>query len=373
MFEVLHHFTRVWGGEIVVNDIILVERAMTDRLTGPLLIRLLMEWLEAMKNVHVLGFDGAFSTAITGVLDLLSLAGVTWQRLHGEVPDPRFRVRIVTEHGGLVRCVNGVEIQSHHSFANAGTADLILVPTIGGPIEKILQGNPGVVTWLQQQFERGADIASNCTGAFFLAEAGLLNGRQATTHWGFVESFRERYPLVLLKPEQLITEDGPVLCSGGGMAWFDLTLYLIERYAGHEIALATAKSYVIDMGRGSQKAYSALQGRRYHKDAVILEAQDWLENHFRDAVSLQDLADRVSLSARTFKRRFRQATGDTAITYLQVLRVEAAKQMLETTRLAVEQITRQVGYEDVSSFTRLFRRQTGLSPCAYRSKFNRGL
>lgn len=199
----------------------------------------------------------------------------------------------------------------------------------------------------------------------------MLDGRRATTHWGYIDLFRARYPKVDLQPEPLITEDGPICCSGGGMAWFDLALYLIERYAGHETAVATAKSYVIDMGRHSQKAYSALEGRRYHQDPLVLRAQDWLEGHYGEPLALQDLASTLNVSARTLMRRFRQATGSTALSYQQTLRIEAARRHLEGTSWSIAQITERIGYEDVSSFIRLFKRETGLSPGEYRERFNR--
>jgi transcriptional regulator GlxA family with amidase domain len=202
-----------------------------------------------------------------------------------------------------------------------------------------------------------------------LAEAGLLDGRQATTHWGFSQQFRQRYPSVDLRPEKLITVDEPVACAGGGMAWWDLGIYLVERYAGTQTARELAKSFVIDAGRTSQAPYSALQARRYHSDQAILRLQEWLDKHYSQPVALQTLAALSGLTERSLIRRFKAATGDTPTSYLQVLRIESARQYLEQSRLSVDAITRQIGYEDVSSFSRLFRKHTGLAPGAYRSRF----
>lgn len=242
---------------------------------------------------------------------------------------------------------------------------------IGGPIINILQDNTDLSRWLARQSERSTLIASNCTGAFLLAESGLLNGREATTHWGYSDQFRQRYPDVLCHPEKLITVDGPIACAGGGMARWDLGVHLVERYAGVKVARELAKAFVIDAGRTSQAPYSALQARRYHTDAPILRLQKWLHGHFDHPVSLKIMCEISNLTERFLIRRFKTATGDGPTNYLQLLRIESARHGLETTQQSVEQITQSVGYEDVSSFSRLFRKQTGLSPGAYRSRFGR--
>ena len=253
-------------------------------------------------------------------------------------------------------------------------ADLVIVPTIGAPIAQVLKANPGLVDWLGGFREAPTGqvrLASNCTGAFLLAEAGLLDGRQATTHWGFSNQFRKRFPGVDLQPEKLITVDGHIACAGGGMAWWDLGVYLVERYAGAKVARELAKAFVIDAGRTSQAPYGALQARRYHSDAAILKLQDWLDVNHTRPVTLQALAAFAGLTERSLIRRFKAATGDTPTGYLQILRIEAARQHLENSRVAVEVVTRLVGYEDVSSFSRLFRKHTGLAPGIYRARFGR--
>ena len=174
-----------------------------------------------------------------------------------------------------------------------------------------------------------------------------------------------------LQPDKLVTVDGDIACAGGGMAWWDLGIYLVERYAGAQVARELAKAFVIDAGRTSQAPYSALQARRYHSDAAILKLQDWLDSHYSEPVTLQLLASLSGLTERSLIRRFKAATGDTPTGYLQLLRIEVARQHLEKSRLPIDEITQLVGYEDVSSFTRLFRKHNGLSPGAYRSRFVR--
>lgn len=326
-----------------------------------------------MHTVSIIGFDGALASAITGIVDLFRLAGVTWARIHNEQPEPLFRTRLLTRDGSPCRCINGMTLLADGSWKSGdlAPADMIIVPTIGAPITGVLEQNPELVTWLSGQAASPALLASNCTGAFLLAEAGLLNGREATTHWGFSNQFRQRYPEVICRPEKLVTVDGDVACAGGGMAWWDLGVYLVERYAGPEISRQLAKAFVIDAGRTSQAPYSALQAKRYHSDPIVLKLQDWLDTHFTRAVALAELAREAGLSERSLLRRFKAATGDTPNTYLQLLRVEHVRHHLETSRRSIDEIINAVGYEDVSSFSRLFRKHTGLAPGAYRSRFGR--
>ena len=324
-----------------------------------------------MHHVTIVGFDQALASAITGMYDLFRLAGVTWARIHGDRPDPRFQVQLATVDGQPCHCINGMTLPVQGRLPAIGATDLILVPTIGGPIPRVLAANTDLCQWLRDQYAAGVAIAGNCTGTFLLAEAGLLDGRQATTHWGWSDHFRARYPQVDLRPEKMMTADGKLFCAGGGMAWWDLGVYLVEYFYGADLARELAKAFVVDVGRTSQSAYSALSARRYHQDSLILELQDWLERHFPESLDLPALAARARLGERSFLRRFKAATGDTPRAYIQNLRLEAAKRALESPHLSVAQITRQVGYEDVSSFTRLFKRATGLSPSAYRSRFAR--
>ncbi|WP_417516913.1 GlxA family transcriptional regulator [Marinobacter sp.] len=332
-----------------------------------------------MQTVSIIGFDGALASAITGVIDLFRLAGVTWARIHGEQPEPHFTTRLLTRNGDPCRCINGITLLSDGSWEelDADNADLVIVPTIGAPIDQVLASNADLVAWLGQfncpnsSSSGQVRVASNCTGAFLLAEAGLLSGKEATTHWGFSNAFHQRYPGVNLHPEKLVTVDGDIACAGGGMAWWDLGINLIERHAGPKVARELAKAFVIDAGRNSQAPYSALQSKRYHSDPVILKLQDWLEEHYSQAVNLDSLATLSGLTSRSLMRRFKLATGDTPTGYLQAIRVEAARVHLESSRFPVEDVTRLVGYEDVSSFSRLFRKHTGLSPGAYRLRFGR--
>lgn len=324
-----------------------------------------------MHTVTILGFEQAYASAITGALDLFALAGVTWQRMQGEDPQQNFKVQLASEGKRDIECINQLTLKSQIAIEDVLHTDILIVPTIGGIPEDVLINNRNLLPFIRYFHEKGADIASNCSGAFLLAESGILKNKQATTHWGYADKFESRYPNVKLLPNQLITQDGNIYCSGGGMAWFDLALLLIERYCGHDVASNTAKAHVLDLSRGNQAAYAQLRSKKYHQDDDILAVQEWLEQYYFQAINLEQLATKVNLTTRTLLRRFKKATGQTPFAYLQSIRVEAAKKRLETQNESLESITNAVGYEDLSSFTRLFKSITGLSPSQYRKKFIR--
>lgn len=325
----------------------------------------------SMYQVAVLAYDGVFASALTGVVDLLSLTGVTWNRIQGEPLNRQFQVTIVSHDGNPVRCTPAIRMAVDASIEQLDKVDLLVVPTIGAPIEKVLQQQQEVLPWLRKMHANGADLASNCTGAFLLAEAGLLDGRTATTHWGFSQQFRHRYPQVQLNERELITRDGNIFCAGGGTAWRDLCILLVERYCGPDLARELARAFVIDVRNDLQSIYAGLPAHSYHQDEQVHTVQAWIHEHFHEPTSLAMLAEKVHISPRQLQRRFTAALGEPPLQYLQRVRIEAARKMLERGSSNLAQLSEQVGYQDVSSFSRLFKRHTGLSPSHYRQRFAR--
>ena len=324
-----------------------------------------------MYQVAVLAFDGVFASALTGVVDLFTLTGVTWNRIHGQPLDQQFQVRIVSKDGNPVRCTPSIRMAVDASIDQIDKVDLVVIPTIGAPIEQVLEQQRDVLPWLRRIHSAGADLASNCTGAFLLAEAGLLDNCTATTHWGFSQQFRQRYPQVKLNERELITREGNIFCAGGGTAWRDLTILLVERYCGPDLARELSRAFVIDVRNDLQSVYAGLPAHSYHQDEQVQTVRAWIHEHFRESTSLAELAEKVHLSPRQLQRRFTNTLGEPPLQYLQRVRIEAARKMLERGTNNLTQLAEQVGYQDVSSFSRLFKRHTGLSPSHYRQRFAR--
>ena len=324
-----------------------------------------------MQQVVILGFDGALASAITGVVDLFAMAGVSWNRIQQQDVQRLFKVRIASSDGQPIRCINGLELQAHCAYKEIQTADILVVPTIAAPIQEVLDENPGLIQFLTSAHAQSTLIAGNCTGNFFLAEAGILDGRVATTHWGFQDMFRARYPQVKLNADLMISRDQNIYCAGGGLAWFDLGLHLIERFYGFEVAMQSAKSFVIDYRRDSQLSYSLMKIGQPHHDEMVQKVQNWLEQHFHEEFTLNALAERFNVTTRTLIRHFKQALNIAPNQYLQAIRIEAARKQLEETDQAIDLIMQNVGYQDPSSFRRLFYKKTGLTPLEYRRRFSR--
>lgn len=324
-----------------------------------------------MKKIIVLAFDGALASAITGVSDLFSMAGVSWNRIQNQKIQKLFQVEIASVDGQPIQCINGIKLIADMSYSQIQQADVLIVPTIGAPIIPTLERYPQLIEYLKLADQQHRCIAGNCTGNFFLAEAGLLNGKLATTHWGFQQLFTARYPQVKLNAEQLISRDQNIYCAGGGLAWFDLGLHLIERFYGFEIAMQSAKSFVIDYRRDSQLSYSLMKIGQPHHDGLVLKIQDWIEQNYAKAFTLDDVAIQFNVTVRTLIRRFKSALDIAPNQYIQALRIEAARKRLEETEQALDRIILDVGYSDPSSFRRLFRKHTGLTPLEYRRRFNR--
>ena len=323
-----------------------------------------------MKSVTVLAMQNTMAATVTSPMDVFYQAGVMWNFFNGKAVTPYFDVSLVTVTGKPFRCLNGVRLVPDGSIHDVRKTDLIVVSSILD-IDKVLKGQGEVIDWLKAMHRQGSHIATICSGVFVLAETGLLDGKTATTHWGFAEQFKKRYPQIELKLERLITDKGNLFCAGGYNAGIDLSLYLVEKYCGHEMALQSSKSMISDIGRTTQAPYCMFQFRKDHSDDQILSIQEWIENHFDKNFDYESLAGKSRMSRRTMERRFKNATGETPLTYQQSIRVEVAKRLLENESRSFDEITYQVGYEDSSTFRKIFSKQTGLVPTEYRIKFQR--
>jgi transcriptional regulator GlxA family with amidase domain len=339
-------------------------------------------WSDVMIRVTVVLLEGGVpSTSITPI-EIFGAAGVLWNSIVGEDGEPLFRVRTVSLDGKAVRSAASIVLEPDCSIAETERPDLVFVPAIRADTVSArenaaaswpwLAANEALVPWLKRWHRRGTTVAGVCTGVALLAEAGLLDDRPATTHWAFGGVCEQRYPRVRWQIERLITDSGNVVCGGGVYASIDLSLYLVEKFCGHRIAMQTAKALLLETPRMWQAGYAADPPQASHGDTQIQQAQEWLVRNLGETLRVEELASRTGMSPRTFARRFKAATGDTPINYLHRVRVNAAKHLLESEPRSVRQVSREVGYEDVTFFRRLFKRYTGAPPREYRERFGTG-
>jgi len=322
-----------------------------------------------MTNIAILALENCMKSSVIGPLDILCVASLEWQRLLSDETPPLFNLVVVTDDGLPVTCFNGIEIHPDQKKDDCIHLDVIFIPVIWGDLEPILS-NKNLIAWLRRQNKKGVCICAVCGGVFVAAETGFLAGRRATTHWALAADFKNRYPDVILKQEKMLMDEGDFITAGGVTAYMDLSLYLAGRYGSQELALLLSKQLLIDPLRKSQTPYTSFSFNKAHADANILKIQSWMEKNSSENMTIVSLADKAGLTQRTFARRFKKATGDTPIEYLQHLRIGKARTLLETTGDPIDHIIWQTGYDDISSFRRLFKKITGLTPTAYRKKFS---
>ena len=323
-----------------------------------------------MKHVSILGLNGTSGTMITGPLDIFYLAGRLWNAIFGQELTPFFEVEVVNSDGKPIECDGNLSILPNRTLAEIKKTDLILIPSIID-LEATLEHHGDAIPWLLAHYEEGAQIAAMCTGTFFLAETGLWDQKTATTHWGFVDVFRQRYPQINLIPERLITDEVDVYCCGASNACFDISLYLVQKMVGREVALQTAKVFICDMDRIYQSEWAVFRFQKSHKDNMVLKAQEAMEKQYSRISTIENLACKLGIGRRSLERRFKAATGDTPLKYLHRLRVEAAKRIIETKDCTFDEIAFQVGYENSSYFRKKFTEYCHSSPKAYRTKWGK--
>lgn len=249
--------------------------------------------------------------------------------------------------------------------------DLLIIPPTFGDISKGLQANAEAIPYFKKLYKNGSSVASLCIGAFLLAETGLLNGKKCSTHWAHINDFKERYPEVEVEDGAIITEHDNIYSSGGASSLWNLILYLIEKFADRDTAVMISKYFALDIGRDSQSQFAIFKGQRNHRDTEIHKVQDHIESHYEDKITVESLAMLINTGRRTFERRFKQATNNTSIEYVQRVRIEAAKKFFEASRKNISEIMFNVGYTDTKAFRDMFKKITGLTPIEYRNKFAR--
>ncbi len=248
--------------------------------------------------------------------------------------------------------------------------DLIIIPAVDGDLEEAIKINEPFIPWIKNQYEQGAEVASLCMGAFILAATGLLNGRKCATHWLASNQFRTMFPEVDLVTEKIITHEQGIYSSGGAFSYLNLLLYLIEKQAGRDIAILTAKVFAIELDRKTQSPFIMFNGQKQHEDEPIKQAQEYIEKNTSEKLSVEELALRFAIGRRNFERRFKKATSNTPVEYMQRVKIEAAKKHLENSTRNINEVMYEVGYSDTKAFRTVFKKITGLSPIDYKNKYN---
>lgn len=251
--------------------------------------------------------------------------------------------------------------------------DLIIIPAFDNDFRKSLAESKEAIPWIVKQYEQGAEIASLCIGAFLLASTGLLNQKSCSTHWKAATDFARLFPEVNLVAEKVITDENGIYSSGGSFSSANLILYIIEKYAGREVAIHCSKTFQVDLDRHSQSPFIIFEGQKGHQDEQVKQAQEFIEKNYQEKISVDQLTTMLAVSRRNLERRFKKATSNTLVQYMQRVKVEAAKKHFEGSRKNINEVMYEVGYSDTKSFRMVFREITGLSPVEYRNKYNKAM
>lgn len=324
----------------------------------------------SMKHISILVPVDAVPTSIVDPRYMFTAVN---QFIRESGKDPLFDVQLV----GLTREVplsQGIfSVRTDALLKEVKRTDLVIVPALSGDMRTTVELNRRFIPWIVKQYRNGAETASLCLGAFLLAATGLLDGKQCSTHWMLSNEFRSMFPHVDLADGRIITEDQGIYTSGGASSYWNLLLWLIEKYAGREMAIRASKYFAIEMDRRSQSPFIMFNGQKKHEDEPIRKAQEFIESHVAGKISVEDLAVKYAIGRRHFERRFKKATNNTPVEYIQRVKMEAAKKYLESTAKNVSEVMYEVGYSDVKAFRTVFRKVTGLSPAAYRNKYNKAM
>ncbi|WP_343703833.1 helix-turn-helix domain-containing protein [Chitinophaga sp.] len=322
-----------------------------------------------MKHVSILVPRGLTSLVnMEGTYHILSEVNTLLASMER---DPLFQIQLVgisqesVQRNGLFTVTPDVLVK------DVKKTDLVIIPATQDQPNTVLELNKEFIPWVVDQYNNGAEIATFCVGAYLLAGTGLLKGRQCATHWKMVNDFRQMFPDVNVVDDKIMTEEDGIYTSGGAYSFLNLLIYLVEKYAGRDVAVLISKVFMIDPDRVSQSPFIIFQGQKEHEDTPIREAQEFIEKNWQEKITVDQLASMFALGRRNLERRFKKATSNTVVEYIQRVKMEAAKKALETSRKSVNELMYDVGYSDTKAFRTVFKRVTGLSPIEYRNKYNK--
>ena len=321
-----------------------------------------------MKRISVYVPESAVIEAITPPYRLFKSAN---QFLESMGKQPMFEV----EYVGLKKTVSANDgeyfIKIDRLISEVNETDLVVIPALYGSMPNAVKENEKAIPWIQQIHKNGAEVASLCVGAFLLGATGLIDGKKCSTHWAYYNEFKETYPNVEIVDGGVITEESTIYSSGGANSLWNLLLYLLEKYTDRETAILASKFFGIDINRNSQSDFAIFVGQKNHADEEIKKVQEFIETNYPEKMTIEELADKFCISRRTFERRFKKATNNTIIEYIQRVKIEVAKRSFESSRKNVTEVMFDVGYTDTKAFRDVFKKITGLTPIEYRNKYNK--
>lgn len=321
-----------------------------------------------MKHISILVYEGIMATAVSTTTALLASANDT--AVKKGLPAP-FLIELTGTRQKTVQSNLPVQFQCTRTISEDFHTDVIIIPPMNAEQHpaSLLPENNMMISWIKEKYHQKVEIISLCTGAYFLAESGVLDGLPATSHWGAMEDLQKRYSKIDFQPDDVVTHSGLIITGGGGFSALNAILYFIEKNCGKEISVELSKYYALDYGRTSQSIFSVFSGQYLHDDHEIQQAQHYIEKEFKKDISVEQVASRVNMSKRNFIRRFKNATTLNPIEYIQRVKVEAAKKALETGETNIADVTYSIGYNDLKTFRTLFKKITGLTPADYRNRY----
>lgn len=323
-----------------------------------------------MKRISLVIYEDAVLSSVSGVIDVLGATNALLERMD---KPPAFQVELVAEKAMDVGLLVPARLQCTRAFHEVTDTDLILVPAFYVSPDMALQKNKALVEWLRDMRAKKIEIASLCLGSYFLAESGILNGRSCASHWMSIDDMKRRYPDIDIVQDIVMSDKDGIYTSGGALLSWNLILYIIEKFCGRDISINVSKQFNLDFNRESQSQFIVFQGQRQHEDQEILRAQSYIEKNYHAQISVDQIAEQANMSKRNFIRRFKNATQNTPLEYLQRVKIEYAKKALEKNTENVSSLMYEAGYNDLKTFRKVFKQITGLTPQEYRKKYNRSV
>ena len=319
-----------------------------------------------MKNVSILVPE---QCVIQAIADPQYCFNAVNQFLEISGEKPLFKIELVGFKNEVKLNEGNYSVFPDKLISNINKTDLIIIPALFGNMHQAVEANKKFIPWIIKQYDNGAEVASLCVGAFLLVSTGLLEGKKCSTHWSFNSDFKKMFPEVILQDGNIVTEENRIYSSGGANSYWNLLLHLVEKFTDRQTAILASKYFAIDISRNSQSVFAMFKAQKNHNDNVVVKAQEFIEQNYADKISVDALAEKFSVGRRSFERRFKSATNNSILEYIQRIKIEAAKRAMENSRKNINEVMFEVGYNDTKAFRTIFKKITGLTPVEYKNKY----